>query len=98
MLDKFGNMIGLSAWTPNDQGSFSKAEKPEGATVRIEGEKLEGGYELKTIIEAPVCEVESVEYLVLLVNGKYNHSAMGFIKNSNKKWALSSGDIYEETV
>lgn len=95
MRDSSGEVIGLSAWTPNDQGSFSAAEKPEGSFVSIEGECM-CPYEHVVLMTAPISEVDSVEYLVLLVNGVHNYSGVGFVKNGNKKWALSSGEIFKE--
>lgn len=97
MRDSSGELLGLSAWTPNDQGSFSQAEKPEGAIVSIEGE-ITSPYEHVVLMSAPISEVESVEYLVLLVDGKHNYCGMGFVKGTKKTWALSSGDIHEEGV
>lgn len=99
MKDELGNRIALSAWTPNDQGSYSQANKPSGATVVIEGETQQPlPYELREIMSSPVTDVDSIEYLVLLVNGKHNHVGMGFVRGNQKKWALTSGDTYEETV
>jgi hypothetical protein len=95
MRDSGGEVICRSAWTPNDQGSFSLAEKPEGAVVSIEGE-ISSPYEHIVIMSAPVSEVDSVEYLVLLVDGKHNYCGMGFVKGTKKIWALSSGDVHEE--
>lgn len=97
--DFYGNMLALSAWTPNDEGSYSLTNKTSGSSVSIEAEKqAENGYELRTIMSSPVEEVDSIEYLVLLVRGKHNHVGMGFVNRNSKKWALSSGDIYEEIV
>lgn len=95
MKNQEGYVHSLSAWTPQDEGSFSKAVKYPGAIVSIEGECLQP-YEHRVIISAPVEEVDSVEYLVLLVNGKHNHCGMGFVKGGKKEWALVSGDICKE--
>jgi hypothetical protein len=100
MRDEEGHVISLSAWTPQDEGSFSKAIKPSGTTVTIEGEHLkkseDDSYELVSIVTKPTDEIDSIEYLVLLVNGDHKYSGMGFVKNNCKTWALSNGEIFKE--
>lgn len=97
MRNAEGNVHSLSAWTPQDEGSFSKATKYPGATVSIEGE-VTSPYEHVTILERPIDQVDSVEYLILMIDGNHHYVGMGFVKAGKKVWALSNGEIYEEGV
>jgi hypothetical protein len=93
--DAQGEVLSYSAWTPNDQRSFSQEAKPAGSFVVIRGEKT-SPYEELVLFRCSVEAVESIEYLVLQIRGETHHSAMGVVGKTAKQWVLINGEIYTE--